>query len=70
MYVLEWPSDEGLTIDFNTHAVQLHGCIGSLHDIDPDNDRRPVGFRMRPRMLGRFPRTAALSFDGKTWEPL
>jgi hypothetical protein len=70
MYVPQWPSEQLLEVDFVSHAVQLHGCIGSLNDIDPDNDRRVVGFRMRPSMVGRFPRTAALSFDGKTWQKL
>ena len=51
-------------------AGDLHGSIGGVSDPEPDDSRRVVGFRLPPAMSGRFPRTAALSFDGKTWESL
>jgi len=71
VYVVHWDHDSEIENDPRSRSGDIHGSIGSWSDDpEPEEDRRRIGFRLPPRMCGRFPRTAALSFDGKTWESL
>lgn len=74
MHVLQWPnggeSDESYELDLNYRSADLHGHIGALDDIEPDESRPRIGFRMRTELVSGFPRGPALSWDGKTWTPL
>jgi hypothetical protein len=53
-------------------GCDLHGHIGAFDEVDPDDSRPRIGFRLREplELVGNFPRGPALSWDGKRWEPL
>jgi len=66
MYVPLFPHDESIEHVAIAQAGDLHGSIGSWREREEDSGR-VVGFRPRPPMCGRFPRTPSFSIDGATW---